>query len=353
VIVRRERPAIFQYTQSFEVEGRALSRTGFVARVALEEFSAGRVIPHERTFPAAKEDRLRLLTAMRVNTSSIFSLYAGSHPELSRLQKSVAARAPMFDVAEDGGIRNELRAIEDAEEIATVQRALEPEPMLIADGHHRYETGLNYRRARRAETAENQGVQPFDYTMMTIVACDDPGLVILPTHRVVRRLDAPASKSFAASARESFDVEEIRAADELIARLRASGTGTIGIALRGAPAHYLLTMRDSRAIERAMPSAPVEVRALDVSILHALIFDRIFGIGADEVRKGGNVEYTIRGAEAIAEVASGAADGAFLMNPPSIDDVQRVSRAGATMPEKSTYFFPKLATGLVMNPLFD
>jgi len=352
VIQRRARPAIYQYTQTFDLEGRLLHRTGFIALVRLEEFVSGRVVPHERTFPAAKEDRLRLLTALQVNTSSIFALYSGAHPELGRLREQVASREPLIDLVDDLGIRNELRPIEAAGEIAVIQRELESPRLLIADGHHRYETALNYRRARRHENASSEP-EPYDYTMMTLVACNDPGLVILPTHRVVKSLGAGAIASFTQRAREVFNVEEIAHRDAFRARLSDSGGGAIGVALKGIPNYLIIRLRSRHAMKAAMPDAPPEIRRLDVSVLHALVFDRIFGLGADEIRKGGNIEYTIEIGGALGAVAQGRADGAFLMNPPSIQDVERVSDAGGTMPEKSTYFHPKLLTGLVMNPLFD
>jgi len=352
VLEQRTRPAIFQYTQTFDVEGRLMHRTGFIARVRLEEFDRGRILPHEKTFPAAKEDRLRLLTALQINTSSIFGLYSGTHPEIERLREQVALREPLIDLVDDLGIRNELRLIEAEDEIAIIQRELESPRILIADGHHRYETALNYRRARRHENASSEPA-PYDYTMMTLVACDDPGLVILPTHRVVKSLPSDAITSFAQRAREVFEVDEITHRDEFRARLDDSGTGAIGVSLKGSPHYFLLRLRDAAAMKSARPEAPDEVRRLDVSVLHALVFDRIFALRDDEIRKGGNIEYTIEIGGALGAVAQGHADGAFLMNPPSIQDVERVSDAGATMPEKSTYFHPKLLTGLVMNPLFD
>jgi len=352
VVERPARPAIYHYRQTFDVEGRLLHRTGFIARIRLEEFDRGRIVPHERTFPAAKEDRLRLLTALEVNTSSIFALYSGAHPELDRLRDQVASREPLIDLVDDLGIRNELRPIEAAGEIAVIQRELESPRLMIADGHHRYETALNYRRARRHENASREP-QPYDYTMMTLVACDDPGLVILPTHRVVKSLRADAIASFTQRAREEFNVEEIAHRDAFRSRLNDLGSGAIGVTLKGSPNYLILRLRSRSAMKAAMPDAADEVRRLDVSVLHALVFDRIFGLGPGEIRKGGNIEYTIEIDGALGAVAQGHADGAFLMNPPSIQDVERVSDAGATMPEKSTYFYPKLLTGLVMNPLFD
>jgi len=352
VLERSARPAIYHYRQTFDLEGRLLHRTGFIARVRLEEFDQRRILPHERTFPAAKEDRLQLLNALQVNTSSIFGLYSGAHPELDRLRTQVAEREPLIDLVDDLGIRNELRPIDAPDEIAIIARELEAPRILIADGHHRYETALNYRRARRHEHPSSEP-QPYDYTMMTLVACDDPGLVILPTHRVVKSLPAEAIASFAQRAREVFDVEEIAHRDDFRNRLNDSGSGAIGVSLKGSSNYLILRLRDQTAMQAAMPDSAAEVRRLDVSVLHALVFDRIFGLKADEIRKGGNIEYTIEIGGALGAVAQGHADGAFLMNPPSIRDVEQVSDAGATMPEKSTYFHPKLLTGLVMNPLFD
>ena len=352
VLVHAPRPAIYQYTQSFDVEGRLLHRTGLIARVRLEEFSSRRIVPHERTFPAAKEDRLSLLTALQMNTSSIFALYSSAHPGLDRLRERVASREPLIDLVDDLGIRNELRVIDAPEEIGIIQRELESPRLLIADGHHRYETALNYRRARRHENASSNP-EPYDYTMMTLVGCNDPGLVILPTHRVVKTLDREAIAAFPERAREIFKIEEIAHRDEFRARLERAGSGAIGVTLRGSTTYFILRLRSRTALKAAMPDAPAPVRRLDVSVVHALIFDRIFGLKADEIQRGNNIEYTIEIGGALGAVAQGRADGAFLMNPPSIEDVERVSDAGATMPEKSTYFHPKLLTGLVMNPLFD
>jgi uncharacterized protein (DUF1015 family) len=352
VLVRSERPAIYHYIQRFELDGRAHRRTGMIVRLRLEEFGPGRILPHEKTFPAAKEDRLKLLTAIRTNTSSIFGLYPGSHPELDRVRAQAAARPALIDVTDDLGIRNELRVIDEPGEIAVIQRALASPQLLIADGHHRYETALNYRRQRRA--ADNPAApQGYDYTMMTLVACDDPGLVILPTHRVVHRLRPEAIASFGAEARRAFEVEEVATPGALIARLREHGRGALAVALKGHANPCLLRLRDKSAIESALPGVAPEVRELDVSVLHALLFERIFQIKPAEVRKGGIIEYTIDAAGALAAVREGRSDGAFLMNPPTIGDVERVSGAGATMPEKSTYFHPKLLTGLVLNPLDD
>lgn len=353
VLVRAAKPAIYLYTQIFRHDGRVLSRDGFVARFRLEEFSRGHILPHERTFPAAKEDRLRLLTATQTNMSSIFGLYSGEHAELDRLRERAKSGEPIAEVTDDLEIKNQLRVIEADDEIAIIQRALAAPRVLIADGHHRYETALEHRRQRRAADSNPTTLKPYDYTMMTLVACNDPGLVILPTHRVAHRLKADAMESFEERAGELFVIERSSDRALLRAKLAEAGRGALGVALKGKKALYLMRLKDRSAIALRLGGAPEEVRQLDVSILHALVFDGIFGLGAEEIRSGGNIEYTIDASSALDAVSSGAADGAFLMNPPSIRDVERVSDAGATMPEKSTYFYPKLLTGLVMNPLAE
>jgi uncharacterized protein (DUF1015 family) len=345
------KPAIYLYTQIFEIEGRKLKRDGFVLRIRLEDFAQGRILPHEKTFPAAKEDRLKLLTALNTNVSSVFGLYSGKHESLDSLVSSVSTREPIARVIDDLGIENQLRTIDDPKEIADIQDALESTLVLIADGHHRYETALNYQKLRHSAAGNPATPQPYDYTMMTIVGCDSPGLVILPTHRVVKRLDADAIASFVNRASEVFHVEKFEDRDRIASEVAHRGRGNIAVALRGNSQLWLIRLRDHQALEAALPQTPEAVRNLDVSILHAMVFDRIFGVKPDAIKAGGNLEYTIDARGALDAVFAGRAEGAFLMNPPSIDDVQRVSSSGATMPEKSTYFHPKLTTGLFLNPL--
>jgi uncharacterized protein (DUF1015 family) len=354
VLRRVAGPALYLYSQSFEVGGRRLRRDGLITRIRLEEFDEGRIRPHERTFPAAKRDRLNLLTALRANTSSIFGLVSGAHPELERIIESCLSRHPALDVTDDLGIRNELRLVEERATVEAIQRELETPRIFIADGHHRYETALEYRRLRRATENNPKAVQPYDYTMMTLVACDSPGLVILPTHRVARRLDPAAVRSFEMSAQRFFAMERFDDPDALRAALARAGQGAIGVALGGERATLrLLRLRDAGAIVQAMPQAPESVRRLDVSVLHALVLEGIFAITPDQVKAGGLIDYTIDAGAALRDVADGRAGGAFLLNPPTVADIEAVSEAGTVMPEKSTYFFPKLLTGLVLNPLDD
>lgn len=352
IVTRLERPAIYLYTQKFELDGIERQRNGLIARIRLEEFASGRILPHERTFPKAKEDRLRLLTATRLNVSPIFGLYRSSDV-MKRLIGEVRSRPPMLEVTDDLRITNEIRAIDSGDEIATIQRAFADTRVLIADGHHRYETALEYRRRMRAAENNPAAIRPYDYVMMTLVEFDDPGLVILPTHRIARRLDSDAIASFESRADENFAIERFKSYEAMRLALAQRGRGALGVALQNGGPARILSLANPAALTAVMPDLPPAVRELDVSILHTMILDSIFGIGPEEVRKGDNIEYTIDARAALADVESRKAAGVFLMNPPSVEDVERVCNAGATMPEKSTYFHPKLLTGLVMNPAGD
>jgi uncharacterized protein (DUF1015 family) len=186
--------------------------------------------------------------------------------------------------------------------------------------------------------------------MMTLVAFNDPGLVILPTHRVIPELSGQQIATYKARIREKFDVEEFDDTDTMLTQFQARGRGYFGAAVGNIRAS-LLHLRSQDYITRALPQAHEEVRKLDVAVLHALILDEILGITPQMVRNGDNISYTIDRRAALAGVASGKVAGAFLLSPPTVYDVEKVSDAGATMPEKSTYFYPKLQTGLLINPL--
>jgi uncharacterized protein (DUF1015 family) len=186
--------------------------------------------------------------------------------------------------------------------------------------------------------------------MMTLVRFDDPGLVILPTHRVIHELGLDRMRTYAARIREHFTVEEFSDSESMIVQLKSRGRGYIGAAIKSTPVS-ILSLKNRDYMSRALPQIHEEVRKLDVAVLHTLVLNEILGITPEMVRSGGNVSYTIDERAALSAISSGAAAAAFLLNPPTVYDVEKVSNAGATMPEKSTYFHPKLQTGLLINPL--
>lgn len=344
-------PAIYLYTQTFQMGERTFRRNALLARIRLEEISEGRIVPHERTFTKAKEDRLRLLEATRLNVSPIFGLYPAMYDELEGLIEHVLEQPPVIAVADDALVDHQMRRIDSPTAISFVRETLAHARILIADGHHRYETALEYRRRMRARENNPDTARPYDYVMMALVGFSDPGLVILPTHRIIRRLGQERISEFKSYNAQHFSVEEFDRADDMRAKLARLSTGYFGAIVRDTRPR-IMHLNNYSTLQHALPYEPKEVRELDVSILHALVFGRMFNIDAETVRKSHPIEYTIDGAAAQHEVESGNADAAFLLNPSSVEEIEKVSRTMSTMPEKSTYFHPKLITGLMMNPVW-
>jgi len=321
VLVRDPAPALYLYRQTFAVPGLGTrTREGVLCRLELEPFASGVVRPHERTFPGPKADRLALLRATGAYLSPIFGLYAGAGASLRDVFAAVAAAPPLEDVSDDGGERHRVWRIEDTATIASVRAALAPESILIADGHHRYETALTHR---------DEGGPP--YVLAYLADMHDPGLVILPTHRLVRGPLPLDPATLEARLRESFLVTPRPAA-----RPRASG-------------EIDCILPDRRLRLRALPTAlarvaalPEPLRSLDVTLFQRAILEPLLGLETH------GLAFTHDDAEAVAAVPH-EASAAFLVNPPSIDAVRAVCLAGEVMPEKSTYFYPKLADGLVFD----
>jgi uncharacterized protein (DUF1015 family) len=316
-------PALYFYSQEFSrTDGSRRRRDGVLCRLGLEEFEAGVVRPHERTFPGPKQDQLALLRATGAYLSPIFGLYTRAGERL----RDVAgiAGAPVVELTEDHGEVHRLWRVTDAAAVARVTAALAPETIFIADGHHRYETGLAYRRER--------GAAGPDSILAFLSNMEDEGLVVLPTHRLLRvrlRLEPAA---FEARLREAFAIEP-----------RASGTARPDGALDVVLPDRQLRLRPRAAALAHVADLPASVRTLDVAVLHGAILGPILGV------EPGQLEFTHDDAEAFEAVATGRSTAAFLLNPPSVAAVRAVCLAGELMPEKSTYFYPKLASGLVFD----
>ncbi len=300
-------PALYLYTQQFSLpDGSTRRRDGLLCRLRLEDFSSGVVRPHERTLPGPKADRLALLRATGANLSAIFGLYARPGEPVRELLAGAQLGAPLVDVSG----WHQLWRVTDASAIARVEAALADQTIIIADGHHRYETALAYRD-------EQRGNEAAAYVLAYLANMEEEGVVILPTHRLVRRpLGALATRLG-----ESFAVEPANA------RRRAAG-------------EIDCVLPDRRLRLRDLP--PV-LRGLAVELLRRAILEPILGVGPEDL------EFTHDDEEAIAAVAAGRAAAAFLLNPPTMAEVREVCLAGEVMPEKSTYFYPKLATGLVFS----
>ncbi len=335
-----------------------LVRRGFIGLVHLEEFSAGVVLPHEKTQNKPKADRLALMEHCRANFSQIYALYEDKEGAMNAAFSRVfSAAAPDADVTDDEGIRRRLWRTDDPGILSTVKNFMQSKKIYIADGHHRYETALAYRDRQRSENPRGGGRAAYEFTMMYLTALEDEGVVILPTHRVVANVPGLQSPSFLARLGEDFQVQSFpfSTADErlsikkMLAGLRAGSGQALGLLLQNQ--YFLLTLKDLKAWERTAPNLSATLRALDVNLLQVLIFQKLLNIGPRELTEGKHVLYFKDPWEAAQAVHSGKGQMAFFLNPTRVSQVRDVSLAGETMPTKSTFFYPKLLSGLVVNPL--
>jgi uncharacterized protein (DUF1015 family) len=351
-------PSIYVYEQTYRVPGSDVVRTqrGYFARLRLEAFgpSSG-VLPHERTLPAAREDRYKLLRATGVNTSPVIVLYDDPAAMGRPVLDAMTADAPAADIEDEDGVRHRLWAVpadgDDAARVAPLIAVAAEGPVFIADGHHRYETALRYRDERRMSRSCEED-PAFDYLLTLLIDAAGEELTVLPTHRVVRGLGDDGVARLLARLDELFEVRRDVGRDELVARFEAAalapgGAGVFGLWTRGVGA--LLTARRD-AFEPFLPAGGDAVRGLDVTLL-GVALEGLAGLDPDVVAAG-SVGFTKSATEAVDLVDAGVdgADAAFLLEPTPIASVIAVARDGDVMPQKSTYFYPKALTGLVINP---
>jgi uncharacterized protein (DUF1015 family) len=355
VLVPEPAPALYLYEQEFTHDGRSYRRRGVLGRVRLEPFESGVIRPHELTMAPAKADRLALLRATRTNVSPILALVDDADGAFARALEAVSAH-PVVDAEDIAGQRHRLTVIDDPTLIARLRDALAGRPLTIADGHHRYETALAYLAERRATAGAWTGEEPENFVLMAVTSTADPGLLILPIHRLVRPRTLPPDP--VAALREAFDVEDAgaladaSARDRLLRLLAEAGRRTTAFGAAGlAPGRlHLLTVRERAAVERRMPPGhPPAWRALDVNVLQYGVLEPLLGIDGATIAAGEHVRYTENAAEALDAVAAGAVPLAFLVNPTRAEQVIAVAAAGDRMPQKSTFFYPKLGTGLVLG----
>jgi uncharacterized protein (DUF1015 family) len=352
---RDEAESFYVYRQTFERDGKTFSRTIVFARVRLEPWEAGSVLPHEQTFGGPKEDRLKLLRAIHLNTSPIYMLYRDARSRVEGVVREVMAAAPSADFQSPDGQSHTLWAVEAPGVVAELHAMFGREPLFIADGHHRYETALAYRDEVREKASSWTGEEPENFVMAALTAANDPGLVVLPIHRVTNV--ATDSVDAMKRVREIFDIEEVplTAKGEAFLDRAAGSRGVTAIASKDSPDSLMvLTVRNQEELERRMPQDRSEAwRALDYSIANHAMLQYCLGLSPHEMRDYSRVWFTEDAAEATTQVRSGAATYAVLMRPVSVERVLELAEAGERMPQKSTFFYPKVPTGIVFNPLMD
>lgn len=352
-LLQEAEPALYIYDQSFTYEGQRLTRRGVLALLRLTPWSEGVVLPHEETMAKPKEDRLRLMRATRCNLSPLYLLFQGSGDPRREMDKLTTAR-PDAEADTGDGLTHRLW-VARGEAATGLLGALRETQLFMADGHHRYETALAYRDEQRASGDNPSADAAHDFAMVLLVDAEDPGLVVLPTHRMVRGIDQEREGRLDETLLAQFEAHDLPTGEgtpeeralALLEQMRELGGAApaIGVYRQGRGA--IVLVHRGPAAQVAAVNRPV----LDVDVLHSRILEPALGVGPEELKAGSRVSYTRDATEAVEAVDRGDFQVAFLLNPTKVQEVLDTSRAGGKMPQKSTYFYPKPATGLVLNLL--
>jgi uncharacterized protein (DUF1015 family) len=358
IFLQDAQPSLYLYVQRFTAPGGTaeMERRGIIALGRIEDYSAGVIFRHEQTLAKPKADRLELLRATRSHFGQLFMLYSDPASEIDALM--VPTGSPDLETKDEYGVSHRVWKISDPAVVARVQDKMRDKKLVIADGHHRYETALNYRHERRA-AAGNPGPSPaaapapYDLVMMTLINMDSPGLVILPTHRVVHGLTSFSAAAFREAACPYFSVDEVDASvDAARAKVILREAGRMGTALLAVTADRVFLLDRAKIVSpEIFKGWSLRQQALDVVQLHKCLLEGVLGISEEAIREQKNVRYIRDIGEAMAQVRSGAANVAFLMNPARMSQVRDIAFAGEVMPQKSTDFYPKLLTGLTIYAL--
>ena len=360
VLAQEKTPCVFAYAQRFQVPGsnEVKERRGFIALGKVHDYAEQVVFRHEYTLSKPKSDRLNLLKATRAHFGQIFMLYSDPAGSVEQILYD-GNGSPDAEVTDEYGVLHRLWRVSDPAAIRLLAAAMADKKLIIADGHHRYETALNYAKEHahaaplRTESSTTQLPQPAypeAAVMMTFVNMDSDGLVILPTHRVVHDLAGFDAKAFLKAAEEFFAIEPLHEADPsaLIGRLRAEKNTAFVAATRAGAS---LLRAKAEPVAAALAVLPEHQRQLDLSALHTIVLDKLLGLDAEKVREQTNIRYLRDAGEAVEQVLQGSADVAFLINPVTMEQLREVAFAGSVMPQKSTDFYPKLLSGLAIYAL--
>src|ERR1041384_2969262 len=359
ILVRDEKPSIYFLRQRFSLKDKQeKERWGFLAVARLEDFSSGAIRPHEGTLAAPKEDRLRIMLSTHANLSPIFTLYDDPKQTINRLlAEHTQGSAPHMEAKEERNGTCRLWRIDDPGLIAMARREMAGAPLFIADGHHRYEAALNYRDRMRAENPGATGREAFNYIMMFFANTRDEGLVILPTHRLGRALPPIPFQQLEEELMRYFYVEPYpKTAEGQRAFLRALRTQgkkhrVIGASFKRDPRYLILRLKNKRFMQRLAGDLSAPLRELGVSVLHRLVLDHIFGFKPEDQVKEGAISYSQDEEKVLQALDKEEHAAAFILNSTKAEEIMAVSLGGEKMPQKTTYFYPKLIDGLVMNKL--
>ena len=361
-LVPEPEPAFFPYFQEYEVPGRdglRKLRKGFVGLGRVEDYSKRIVHRHEETLTGPKQDRLELLKATRTHFGQLFMLYSDPSGEIERILDGLTAPSPWKQVTDEYGVGHRLWRAHREKDISAIVSLMKDKPLIIADGHHRYETALAYRDLCREQGLEDSRA---DFTMMTFVRMEGDAVMVLPTHRLIHGLQDFDANKFRKSAAELFELEEFdlssgKKVQAFRERLREAGQQqpTLGAVAAGIPGGLLLRLKKDVDLARLLPDCAPQQRALDVVLLHRLVIEKLLGISREEVRKQSHTRYLRDFQEGIETVSKGDAQLCLFLNPTPTEKVRDNALAGLPLPQKSTDFYPKLLSGLTLywmdNPL--
>jgi len=360
ILIREDQESLYLYEQEFQVKGESKQRLGLVARVRLEEFSSRKVLPHEKTFPKHKIDRLNLLRETNTNTGQIFLLYKDDEGKVSEaLEKSLESAVLGAEVNDEAHYVHRLWIIKEKEDIQKIQEAMANKVLIIADGHHRYETSLNYKKEVLEQIKELKGDEPFHFIMMTLFRIDDPGLVILPTYRLVKGLDKLSKEGLRELLSPFFEIAEIdwpdpsdiSALEEAQKRVN-SESHTLAAYSAHFKTFFIFHLKSENILDQEIREEKSrEWKRLDVAILHSLIIDKLEALTSGQFSLENNVSYIRNLDQGIEKIMDEEFQMIFLLKPTLLPQIREVVEKGEVMPQKSTDFFPKLKSGLVMNPL--
>jgi uncharacterized protein (DUF1015 family) len=360
LLVREDQESLYLYEQEFQARGENKKRTGLIARVKLEEFSSRKILPHEKTFPKHKIDRLNLLRATNINTGQIFLLYKDDRHDVSQAIERARQNAELGAEARDeANFLHRLWIIKEKEVIQRIKEAMADKVLIIADGHHRYETSLNYQKEVLENMKEVKGDEPFNYIMMTLFKLEDPGLVILPTYRLVKGLDKLSEEKLRNLLLPYFEISEVDWPDasdgsklEEVQNKVLDGSHSFAAYISELQRFFIFSLKSEDLIDREITEArSAEWKRLDVAILHSLIIDKLDALSSEPFSLESNVSYIRDLDQGINKVREGEFQMIFILKPVSLQQIREVVENGELMPQKSTDFFPKLKSGLVMNPL--
>jgi uncharacterized protein (DUF1015 family) len=360
VLIQDPQPSFYLIATRYRVATETYRRWGLIAQVGLEPFGAGgHILPHEKTFPQIKSERLGLMRSCRMNISPIFAVFDDRDDLMITLQKQAGAMETTIDFEDDEGARHCMWRLTDAGSNRAVQDAFTDLRLYIADGHHRYETCLAFRDECARETAGVTDRHPADSTLIYISSMQDPGLQVLPTHRALPTVDDHLKADFIQRARAHFDCREFPVGDDAAAATQRLSEALqaipaeagLGVAIQGDTNLYLLQVKPQSVADIYTPDIPEPLRRLNVTLLSEFVLPRLLGMGADTQEDAQRIHFRHSAVTTVEAVHKGDYAMAFILNATPVDQVRRIAEAGLSMPRKTTYFTPKVITGLVMRDL--